>query len=126
MLLNHIGIINESEEKAVLFYHGLLGLEKTREFVVSTELAKQLFAVSQQITVLVFEKDNIKIEVFICPQCKQPFPDYRHIGLLLDNLQAMKEKAQKMGAELIVGKTGEKTVYFLEDFSGNRIEIKQK
>ncbi len=127
MLLNHVGIINESEEKAVRFYHDFLGLEKTREFVVSTKLSEQLFSVSHEIKVLVFERDSIKLEVFICPEySRQPSPDYGHIGLLVDDLQAIKEKAQKTGVELIVGRTEEKTVYFLKDLSGNLIEIKQK
>ena len=125
MLLNHVGIANESEEKAIRFYHGLLGFEKTREFVVTTELSEQLFSDSREIKVLVFERNGIKIEVFICPGCKQSFPDYSHTGLLLDDFQAIKEKAQEMGV-LIVGKTREKTVYFLKDFSGNMIEIKPK
>jgi methylmalonyl-CoA/ethylmalonyl-CoA epimerase len=125
MLLNHVGIINESEEKATRFYHGLLGFEKTREFVVSTELAEQLFSVPKDIKVLVFERGGIKIEVFICPECRQPFPDYSHIGFLLDDFQSMKETAQEMGV-LVVGKTDQKTVYFLKDFSGNLIEIKPK
>jgi catechol 2,3-dioxygenase-like lactoylglutathione lyase family enzyme len=125
MLLNHVGIANESEEKAVRFYHGLLGFEKTREFVVTTELSEQLFSVSKEIKVLVFERDGIKIEVFICPECRQPFPDYSHTGFLLDDFQSIKEKARDMGV-LLIGKTGEKTVYFLKDFSGNMIEIKPR
>lgn len=125
MLLNHVGLANESEEKSVRFYHDFLGFEKTREFVVSTELSEQLFSVSQEIKVLVFERDGMKLEVFICPECRQPLPDYSHIGLLLDDFQSIKEKAQQMGV-LIVGKTEEKTVYFLKDFSGNLIEIKPK
>ena len=125
MLLNHVGIINKSEEKAVSFYHGLLGFKKTREFIVSSELSEQLFSASWEIKVLVFERDNIKLEVFICPECRQPFPDYSHIGFLLDDFHAIKEKAQKMGV-LIVGRKDEKTVYFLKDLSGNLIEIKPK
>lgn len=125
MLLNHVGIANESEEKAVRFYHGLLGLEKTREFVVSTKLSEQLFSVSREIKVLVFERAGIKLEVFICPECKPPSPDYSHIGFLLDDFDAIKEKAQQMGL-LITGSTDKKTVYFLKDFSGNLIEIKSR
>jgi catechol 2,3-dioxygenase-like lactoylglutathione lyase family enzyme len=125
MLLNHVGIANESEEKALRFYHGLLGFEKTREFSVSTKLSEQLFSVSQEIKVLVFEREGIKLEVFISPECKQPSPDYRHIGFFLDDFHAIKEKAQQMGV-LVVGSTDEKTVYFLKDFSGNLVEIKPK
>lgn len=125
MLLNHVGIINESEEKALRFYHGLLGFERTREFVVSPNLSDQLFSISQELKVLVFEREGIKIEVFICSEYMQPFPDPRHIGFLLDDFYVIKEKAQQMGV-LIEGKTDEKTVYFLKDFSGNLIEIKPK
>lgn len=125
MLLNHVGIANETEEKAVRFYHGLLGFEKTREFVVSTNLSEQLFSISQEIKVLVFERDGIKLEVFICPGCKQPCPNYRHIGFLLDDFDAIKKKAQETGI-LVVGRTDEKTVCFLKDFSGNLIEIKPR
>lgn len=125
MLLNHVGIINESEEKAVRFYHDFLGFKKTREFTVSSELSEQLFSASWEIKVLVFERDGIKLEVFICPECRQPFPNYSHIGFLLDDFHVIKEKAQQMGV-LIEGRTDEKTVYFLKDFSGNLIEIKPK
>ena len=125
MLLNHVGIINESEDKAVMFYHDLLRFEKTREFIVSPKLSEQLFSILQEIKVLVFERDGIKLEVFICLECKRSFPDYSHIGLLLDDFDVIKDKAQQMGV-LIVGKTDEKTVYFLKDFSGNLIEIKPK
>lgn len=125
MLLNHVGIVNETEEKAVRFYHDFLGFEKTREFIVSAKLSEQLFSVSRETKVLVFEKDNIKLEVFICSECMQPYPDYRHTGLLLDDFHPIKNKAQQMGL-LIEGRTDEKTVYFLKDFSGNLIEIKPK
>ncbi len=126
MLLNHVGIINKSREQALRFYRDFLGFEMTREVTVSQELSKQLFAVSRDVQMLVFEKDEMKIEVFICPDCKQPSPDFRHIGLLLKNFSEIIEKAPQAGIELITGKTKEKTVYFIKDFSGNLIEIKQQ
>lgn len=125
MLLNHLGIINESEEKAVRFYSDFMGFEKTREFLVSPELSKQLFSISREIKILVFERDGIKLEVFICPEYKHSSPDFRHIGLLLDDFSSTLDKAQQAGVEIITGKTTEKTVYFIKDFSGNMIEIKQ-
>ncbi|GBD96113.1 MAG TPA: VOC family protein [Nitrospirae bacterium] len=126
MLLNHVGIINKSEEQAVRFYKDFLGFEITKESIVSKELSEQLFAVSRDIKLLVFERDGIKIEVFISPEYNPPSPDLNHIGFLLDNFSEIIEKATKAGIELIVGKTKEKTVYFIKDLSGNLIEIKQK
>ncbi len=126
MLLNHVGVINKSEEQAVRFYKDFLGFEITRESIVSQELSEQLFAVSRDIKLLVFEKEGIKIEVFICPDCKQPYPDFRHIGLMLDDFPEIINKAPQAGIELIIGKTTEKTVHFIRDLSGNLIEIKQE
>lgn len=126
MLLNHVGIINKNEEEAVRFYRDFLGFEITKESLVPSELSEQLFAISRDINVLVFERDGIKIEVFISPEYKPACPDIMHTGLLLDDLSEIMEKAQQAGMELITGRTKEKTVYFIRDLSGNLIEIKQK
>ncbi len=125
-MLNHIGIVNRSEEAAVRFYADLIGLEKTRELVVSAGLSEQLFSVSREIKAIVFESQGVKIEVFICPDCLPPSPDFRHIGFLVEDLPALLEKARRAGARVIEGREGTKTVHFIEDFSGNLIEVKAK
>jgi len=125
MQLNHVGVFNKSREDALGFYRDFLGFEFTREAMVPAELSEQLFAISRDITMLVFEKDGIKIEVCICPECTWPSPHLGHTGLLLENFPEMLEKASKSGVDLIMGKTRDKTVYFIRDFSGNLIEIKQ-
>jgi catechol 2,3-dioxygenase-like lactoylglutathione lyase family enzyme len=119
-----VGVMNETEEQAVRFYVDFLEFEKTKESVIPPDLSQQLFSVSRDIKLLLFERNNIKIEVFICPDCKLPSPDFTHIGLLLENFSAVLEKATQTGVEIIIGKTKEKTVYFIKDFSGNLIEIK--
>ena len=125
MILNHVGLTNNSKEEALLFYRDFLGLDFTRETLISQELSGQLFSVFRDISMLVFEKNGLKIEVFICPECGRPRPDLRHAGLLLDNFSEVLEKAPSTGVEVITGKTREKTVYFLKDFSGNLLEVKQ-
>lgn len=125
MLLNHIGIINKNEELAIRFYKDFLGLEKTKEVILSPELSKQLFSLSQEIKVLVFEKDGIKIEVFIS-DFKHAQPDLAHFSIMLDNFTEITEKAKQSNVDIIIGKHKEKTVYFIKDYCGNLIEIKQK
>ncbi|MDN3513396.1 MAG: VOC family protein [Candidatus Brocadia sp.] len=125
MELNHIGITNKSEDQAVRFYQDFLGLEKTREILLAPELSEQLFSLYQEIKALVFEKPGVKIEVFIS-DFQHADPNFIHFGLMLDNFAEITEKAQRSHIELIIGKHKEKTVYFLKDFSGNLIEIKQK
>jgi catechol 2,3-dioxygenase-like lactoylglutathione lyase family enzyme len=126
MLLNHIGLTNKSEEDAIRFYRDFLGFELTRKSVVPAVLSEQLFSVSGDLSMLVFEKEGTKIEVFISPVYTLPGPNINHIGYLLDNFQEVLEKANQEGIELVIGKTEDKTVYFVRDFSGNLIEIKQK
>jgi methylmalonyl-CoA/ethylmalonyl-CoA epimerase len=126
MLLNHVGVINTKREDALRFYRDFLGLGLTREMIVSKELSVQLFAVAKEIPMMVFEKDGVKIEVFIYPENQRPFPDIKHIGLSLENFSEVIEKAPGAGIERITGKTKDKTVYFIKDLSGNLIEIKQK
>jgi len=126
MLLNHVGLTNKSEEDAVRFYRDFLGFALTRKSVVPAGLAEQLFSVSSDLGMLVFEKDGIKIEVFISPAYTLPDPDINHLGFLLDNLEEIVDKAPQAGVKLIIGKTIDKTVCFVRDFSGNLIEVKQK
>ena len=125
MLLNHVGVFNTKREDALRFYRDFLGFDLTREVAVSKELSEQLFAVTHDIPMMVFEKDGIKIEVFICSECRQPLPDIKHIGLSVENFSEILETAPKASIDLIIGKTKDKTVYFIKDLSGNLIEIKQ-
>ncbi|MBI5741849.1 MAG: VOC family protein [Nitrospirae bacterium] len=125
MLLNHAGVVNKSKEEALRFYRDFLGLAVLKEAVISKELSGRLFSVDRDVTMLAFGKEGVKIEVFICPECRRPQPDFSHIGLLLENFSEVMEKAPSAGVEVITGKTKEKTVYFIRDFSGNPVEIKQ-
>jgi len=126
MQINHVGLTNKSEEEAVRFYRDFLGLELTRKSVVPAVLSAQLFSVSGDLDMLVFERDGTKIEVFVSAAYTLPEPDINHAGFLLDNFEEVVEKAPQSGVKLIVGQTKDKTVYFVRDFSGNLIEIKQK
>ncbi|MBW7899081.1 Glyoxalase-like domain protein [Candidatus Brocadiaceae bacterium B188] len=125
MELNHVCITNKNEEQAIRFYQDFLGLEKTREILLPPELSEQLFSLSREIKALVFEKPGLKVEVFIS-DFQHANPNFTHFGLILDNFAEITEKAQRSHVELVLGKHKEKTVYFLKDFSGNLIEIKQK
>ena len=125
MQLNHVGIINKNEEQALKFYQDFLGLKKTREILLAPELSEQLFSVSKEIKVLVVENEGIKIEVFIS-DFQPENPNFTHFAIMVDSLSEITEKAKQFDAEVIIGKHKDKTAYFLKDFSGNLIEVKQK
>jgi len=126
MNLNHIGIINRTREEAVRFYRDFFGLAITKESVIPAALSVQIFSVSREIPMIVFERNETKIEVFITPDYKPATPDITHPGFFVDNITEVLEKAGRSGVEVITGKTEEKTVYFIRDLSGNLIEVKQK
>jgi extradiol dioxygenase family protein len=126
MLLNHIAIVNASEEHAEKFYGQFLELEKSREYTVSSELAEQLFSLSSEFKAVVYEKDGIRFEIFLYPDSVPESSDIRHAALFVDDLTAFLDRARRFEVEHIIGKTAEKTVHFIKDYSGNMIEVKQK
>jgi catechol 2,3-dioxygenase-like lactoylglutathione lyase family enzyme len=126
MILDHVGIVNKDEGSADHFYRDLLGLEKIRESSVSPELAEQLFSFRKEIKMLVYGKDDLKVEIFIIPGFMLPAPAVPHFCLMVPDPPRFLEKAKGEGVKVIAAQRGEHTVYFVEDFSGNRVELKQQ
>jgi catechol 2,3-dioxygenase-like lactoylglutathione lyase family enzyme len=126
MLLDHVGIVNRDEGDALRFYRDLLGLGKIKESSVSPELAEKLFSFSGEIKMLVYGKENLKVEIFIIPGFTPPSPAIPHFCNQLPDLPAFLERAKGEGVRVIAAERGGRTVYFAEDFSGNRIELKEQ
>jgi catechol 2,3-dioxygenase-like lactoylglutathione lyase family enzyme len=125
MLLDHVGIVNRDGNEAVRFYHDLLGLNTIKESAVSPELSRKLFSVDREIGMLVYGKGTLKVEVFILPGFTPPLPAVPHFALQVQDLPALLERVKRAGVKTIAAERGGRTVHFIEDFSGNRIEIKQ-
>jgi methylmalonyl-CoA/ethylmalonyl-CoA epimerase len=126
MVLDHVGIVNEDEGGAVRFYRDFLGLEKIKESSVSPELAQELFSFHKEIKMLVYGKEDLKVEVFIIPGFTPPSPSVPHFCIQVPDLPRFLEKAKGEGVSVIAAERGGRTVYFARDFSGNRIEVKQR
>ena len=124
MVLEHVGIMNVDEEGALRFYMGILGFEKIKESSVSPELASQLFSFDREIRMLVFGNERLKVEIFIVAGFTRPSPSVPHFCIQMPDLPGFLEKAKKAGVRVITAERGGRTVYFVEDFSGNRIEVK--
>lgn len=124
LLIDHVAIVNTREHEAVEFYQNLLGLEKIKESSVPPEFSRQLFGIFQEVRMLAFGREGLKIEVFIIPGFTPSSPNISHFCLQILNFPELPERLKEGGAKVITGQHGGKTVYFTEDFSGNRIEIK--
>ncbi len=125
-MIDHVGIMNDDEDKAVRFYRDLLGLERIKESYVSVELAEKLFSFSGEIKMLVYGKESLKVEIFIVLGFVRPSPSVSHFCIQLPDLHGFLERAKSEGVIVIAAERGGRTVYFVEDFSGNRIELKQQ
>ncbi|MBI5199705.1 MAG: VOC family protein [Nitrospirae bacterium] len=124
MVLDHIGIVNKSEEEALRFYRDILGLDKIKDSVSTADLSEQLFSISRDIKMVVFGKGSVKVEVFIFPGFSHPSPNIPHLGIQVKDFEQLLERAKQAGVKVITGKRGDKTVYFIQDFSENLIELK--
>ncbi len=124
MVLDHVGIMNEDEDGAVRFYMGILGLEKIKESSVTPERAMKLFGLDRERRMLVFGKEALKVEIFIVPGFSPLSPPVSHFCLQVPDLGAFLAEAAGKGVKVISAERGGRTVYFIEDFSGNRIELK--
>ncbi len=126
MVLDHVGIMNEDEDGAVRFYRDILGLKKIKESSVSANIAGQLFSIDREIRILVYGKENLMVEIFIVPDFSRPSPPVPHFCLQVPDLAALLEKVKKEGVKVISAERGGRTVYFVDDFFGNRIELKHQ
>jgi catechol 2,3-dioxygenase-like lactoylglutathione lyase family enzyme len=122
---DHVGIVNRDRKEAVRFYHDLLRLDAVKESSVSPELSRKLFSIDQEITMLVYGKGTLKVEVFILPGFTASFSAVPHFGLQVEDLSNLLEKMKGAGVKVISAERGGRIVHFIEDFSGNRIEVKQ-
>jgi catechol 2,3-dioxygenase-like lactoylglutathione lyase family enzyme len=125
MLFHHVANINKNEKDALAFYQDFLGLKKVREYTVSPQLGEQLFSLSREMNVITFEKENVRIEIFICPDFNLPSPNIPHFALHFENFNEFLDNAKKAQVPIITGMKKDKKVYFIKDYSGNLIEVKQ-
>ena len=126
MILDHVGIMNNDAAGAARFYAGLLGLPLIKESSVTPESAGKLFGFGKEIKMLVYGSERLKVEVFIVPGFTPPSPPVAHFCIGVPDLPDFLEKAKKEGVRVISAERGGRTVYFAEDFSGNRIELKEQ
>jgi catechol 2,3-dioxygenase-like lactoylglutathione lyase family enzyme len=125
MVLDHVGIVNKDGDETALFYRDFLGLEKVKESSVSSELSRKLFSIDAEITMLVYGKGDLKVEVFILPGFIPSSPCVAHFCIRIPDLPGFLGMAKDAGVKVISAERGGRTVHFIEDFSGNRIEVKQ-
>ncbi len=125
MVLDHVAIVNKDGDEAERFYLDFLGLDKIKESSVVPELSRKLFSVDADIKMLVYGKADFKVEVFIFPGFNPSPPCMAHFCIQTPDLSGLLERAKKARVKVISAERGGRTVHFIEDFSANRIEVKE-
>jgi catechol 2,3-dioxygenase-like lactoylglutathione lyase family enzyme len=127
MDIEHIAVASNSEEDSDKFFVDLLGLKKSRSFIVSTDKMEQFFGVSKEQDVIRYENANISVEVFITDDDSKVGDIFTHSCLLVDNRDELVRKAREMEFQVIqVPRTDSDSYYlFIRDNFNNLYEIKE-
>jgi catechol 2,3-dioxygenase-like lactoylglutathione lyase family enzyme len=124
--LNHVALPSRSFENADRFFHGILGLEKIKTSVLEPDLALALFGRAEPWDIVLYRGWNLAIEVFVSEVAPPPLPSIAHLCLEVENREAFLARCRLAGLAVIRAPRGEAVVVFIQDFDGNRYEIKEK
>ena len=102
-----------------------MGFEENYQFEVSKELAAKIFDVPQELSVLVFSADGIKLEVFISEKEVPVATAINHICLEVGNRPELIRRCREMGVEVREIPREHGVTIFVKDFYGNLLEIKE-
>jgi catechol 2,3-dioxygenase-like lactoylglutathione lyase family enzyme len=125
MQVQHIGLVCRSERSADKFYQKFLGLEKGQETAVPATLIKPLFGIDMEMTMCNYTAPGVHFEIFFHDDPREFTGRIAHTCLILPHADELIVRAQNLGVPVRRVPKGEKWVTFIEDFDGNKFEIKQ-
>ena len=127
MNIEHIAVASNSEADSDKFFIDLLGLKKSRSFIVSKDKMEQFFDVSKEQDVIRYESSHMSVEVFVTKDDSKARDIFTHSCLLVSNRDELVDKAKKMNFPVIkVPRTDSDSYYlFLKDNWNNLYEIKE-
>jgi catechol 2,3-dioxygenase-like lactoylglutathione lyase family enzyme len=126
MKLEHIAVAAHSEEQADAFFVALLGLNRTRTSSVPADMMRDLFGVERETPMLRYAGEGLDVEVFVTGDDRKALDTFTHCCLVVDDRERFCRQAQSRGLSVIrvPKKSGDGSVVFVNDFYGNRYEIK--
>ena len=127
MNIEHVAVAANSEEESDNFFIDLLGLKKSRSFIVSKDKMEQFFGVNKEQDVIRYESSHMSVEVFVTNDDSKALDIYTHSCLLVNNRDALVDKAKTLNFPIIkVPRTDSDSYYlFIKDNWNNLYEIKE-
>ena len=127
MNIEHIAVASNSEVESNKFFVDLLGLKKSRSFNVSKDKMERFFGVSKEQNVIRYEGSHLSVEVFVTNDDSKARDIYTHSCLLVNNRDALVDKAKALNFPIIkVPRSDSDSYYlFIKDNWNNIYEIKE-
>ncbi|MDZ7696811.1 MAG: VOC family protein [Deltaproteobacteria bacterium] len=124
MKFHHAAVIARSEDNADQFYEGILQLKKIKTAFLTRELAKDLFDAELECPFMLYGNDTCAIEVFVIDQLSHNPAPCVHLCLEVEDREDFLESCRSHGLKITRVPKGDSQVCFIQDFDGNRFEIK--
>jgi catechol 2,3-dioxygenase-like lactoylglutathione lyase family enzyme len=125
MRLNHVALVCGSEQNADVFYKDVLGLRKIKSFVLSNDLAHQIFGIDREYRVVVYGNDRFTAEVFIDDRSPERDTSFEHVCLEVKDREDFVKRCESMHVEVNRIPKGDTLLTFVKDYDGNLFEIKE-
>lgn len=122
--LNHIALQYQNKRDAEIFFSDILGIPKTRSFTVSADLSKEIFGITKNVDVDVFDNGIIRFEIFYMVDTHRS--SFSHTCIEVESKEKFIQTCKKYKLNPYIVIKGEKKLLFAKDFSNNLYEIKNK
>ena len=123
MNLQHVAIsVNELSEIKD-FYQNIFGMEVTKKFKLSPDLANIIFNICKEVAVFQLNKGDLELEVFVYSE--KTNDSFAHICISVSHREELLQNAKEQGYRVIIISRDYGDLIFLSDKSGNLFEIKE-
>jgi catechol 2,3-dioxygenase-like lactoylglutathione lyase family enzyme len=143
MNLLHVALACSSEENADKFYRDLLALRKAAPKALSSSLARAIFNIDSDFSMINYMDESVRFEVFvktgraltardedpaISEDASRGGGNRRidHVCFSVEDLRGFLDKCRAMGIGVTQVPKGDYIVTFISDFDGNLFEVKQE
>ena len=122
--IGHVAVEGLDEQKSDLFFMDILGLKRVKSFTLSDSLSEEIFGIRKECSIVVYGNNMMQVEVFLTGRIKET--SFDHLCLLVDNKQEFIRRCQQYGLHPVLVKKEKKQLLFVQDWSHNWYEIKEK
>ena len=127
---DHIGIFTQNMESMKAFYTGILGFALGNESILSKKIMEKIFGLAHDCHFAKLHKDGFMVELFapLSTELHTPIPGatgVNHWGYCVADRQSFVEELRRKNQAIVEIERNGRTVYFVVDPDGNRIEIRE-